>query len=133
MERKRINVTFDLESYNQISMLADLRRISMSELLREWSLEALNGQIGANNIDLVTKIISQELKNIIQPQIERLASLGAKTCVQASTSAYLNAEALANLVPLELQTDIKDIYEVARKKGVAYTKNKIGNILEDIS
>lgn len=132
-QRKRINVTFDLETYDQIHLLADLRNTHMSEVIRLWSLEALNGQVAANNIDLITKIMSSELKNIIQPQIERLASLNAKTCIQASTSAYLNAEALANLVPLELQQDLEYVYEVARKKGVAYTKNKISNILDDVS
>lgn len=124
MDTKRINVTFDLESYNQIRAIAHRENISMSEQLRLWSMDALNGQVNKDNIDLITQIIRNELKVILHPSVERLASLSAKTCVQASTAAYLNAEAINKLVPVELQQDVREAYEMARKKAVIYTKNK---------
>lgn len=60
----------------------------------------------------------------MQPSVERLAALSAKTCIQASTAAYLTAETIARFVPDEFQEDVQQVYEDARKKGVRYTKAK---------
>lgn len=63
----------------------------------------------------------------MQPSIERLAALSAKTCIQTSAAAYLTAEAIARFVPVELQEDVAAVYEDARKKGVRYTKSRVSD------
>lgn len=124
MEKPRINVPFDLETYEIIKLIALKEHRSMNDVVRSWVYEGLNAQVGKDNIDLITRIIREELKNILSPSVERLAALSAKTCVQAATSSYLNAEVIANLLPLDQQQEFKEIYERARKKGVYYTKSK---------
>ena len=77
-QTKRINVTFDDETYSQIKLIAHREGLFMSELVREWTLDSLNGQVGKDNINLITTIIREQLKDILTPNIERLAALSAK-------------------------------------------------------
>ncbi len=126
MKNPRINVTFDPETYKQIKLIAGKNNCSMSDIVRNYTIEALNGDLTKNNINFISAIIREQLKIVLQPSIERLAALSAKTCVQAGTAAYLNAEAIAKFVPLSLQMEVTESYEQARKKAVAYTKSKLG-------
>lgn len=124
---KRIYVSFSDEDYEQIRNLAHKRNQSMSEVVRDFTIEGLNGTVCASNIDMITGILRTQLRDVLKPSIERLASLSAKTCVQASTAAYLTAETVARFVPDNRQLDVKDAYEAARKKGVDYTRRNTGD------
>lgn len=120
----RINVTFDPITYQQIKLIAEKNDRSMSDVIREYTRKSLNGDLTKDNIDYVAGIIREQLNIILRPSVERLAALSAKTCIQAGTSAYLNAEALARLVPAELQMDLEEAYEAAKIKAVRYIKQK---------
>lgn len=99
--------------------------ISMSELVRLWTMEGLAGKLGRENLDVITKIIREQMSSILQPGVERLAALGAKTCTMAATSAYLNAETISSFVPEHMRRDIEEVYNKARVKGMIYTKQKL--------
>lgn len=122
--RERITVTLDEEMYAQLKNIADKNHISLSEAVRRYVQTGLNGSLSEANIDYICKIVREQLRVVMQPSIERLASLSAKTCIQASAAAYLTAETIARFVPEELQEDVQLVYEEARKKGVRYTKTK---------
>lgn len=124
-QTKRINVTFDLETYEQIRNLSHKEGKTMSEIVREAAIDNLTVRINAENINMITKIIREQLRDILQPGIERLAALTSKTCVQSSTAAYLTAETISKFVPVQEQEDFRECYEKARKKGVEYTRRKI--------
>lgn len=118
------SVTFDDELYKQVKLLADKNGMSISEAVRTLVSQSLDGELNRSNLDYISKIIRTQLRDVMQPSIERLAALSAKTCVQAGTAAYLSAEAIAKFVPDTLQEDILDTYERSRKKAVAYTQQK---------
>lgn len=120
----RINVTFDDVSFNQIKLIADKNDISMCEVVRDWALQGLNGTLTENNLEIITPIIREQLSSILEPAVNRLATLSAKTCVQAGAAAYLSAEAILKLVPEDRSEDVVTSYEVARKKAVQYMKGK---------
>lgn len=122
--RERITVTLDKELYTQLKNIADKNHISLSEAVRRYVQAGLNGSLSETNIDYICKIVREQLRVVMQPSIERLAALSAKTCIQASAAAYLTAETIARFVPEELQEDVQLVYEEARKKGVRYTKSK---------
>jgi len=124
MERVRITVTFDSETYKYLKNISDKNHISISETVRRYTEAGLNGNLSESNINYVSTIIREQLRNVMQPSVERLAALSAKTCIQASTAAYLTAETIARFVPDEFQEDVQQVYEDARKKGVRYTKAK---------
>ncbi len=124
-QTKRINVTFEVSDYEQIRNLAHKEGRTMSEIVREAAIDNLTVRINAENIDMITQIIREQLRAVLKPDIERLAALSAKTCVQSSTAAYLTAETISKFVPLSEQENFRDCYEKARKKGVEYTRRKL--------
>lgn len=126
-QTKRINVTFEVSDYEQIRNLAHKEGRTMSEIVREAAIDNLTVRINAENIDMITHIIREQLRDILKPDIERLAALSAKTCVQSSTAAYLTAETISKFVPLQEQEEFRECYEKARKKGVKYTRRKLGS------
>lgn len=120
--RERINTTFDIDTYNQIKLVAHKSGKSMSELVREWSIQGLNGTLTEQNMDFIVPIVREQLKSILDPAVNRLAALSAKTCVQAGAAAYLSAEAILRFVPEHRSEDVFEAYEAARKKAVQYMK-----------
>lgn len=124
-ENKRINVTYLPEVYEQIKLIADKNGISMSEVVRDWSELGLNGELNVKNIDLLTDIIREQIEVVIRPLMDRLLALSAKTGISAGTSAYLSAEAISSFIPLELQKDFQEVYQLARRKAVVDMRKKI--------
>ena len=126
-DRERVTVTLDRVTPNQLKNIADKNHISISEVMRRYVEAGLNGNLAEENINYISTIIREQLRIVMQPSIERLAALSAKTCIQASAAAYLTAETIARFVPVELQEDVASVYEDARKKGVKYTKSRISD------
>lgn len=123
----RVNVTFTEEELKHIEGISKKRGISSSEYVRELYYEGKK-ICGANeNIDFIVEIIEDRLESILKPHIERLASISVKGSVMSATSTFLNAQALADLVPLERRREVAEVYEKARLKGVAYVKNRVND------
>lgn len=120
----RISVTFDDDTYKQLKNISGRSNISVAETVRRYTQETLNGQVNKDNLDLITRILREQIKVILERYFERIIALQAKTCVQAGTAAYLSAEALSSFVPDHLQKDFLDTYEAARKKAVLYTRHQ---------
>lgn len=123
-DRLRISPTYDVETYEQIRHIANRENKAMADVVREWSLQGLNGTILQSNVEMLTPIIRKQIEAVLQPQMERMIALTAKTCVQASTAAYLSADAILKFVPPAQREEVRDSYEAARKKAVLYMKNK---------
>lgn len=120
--KPRINITYDYETFREISNLAAKLGMKNAELVRDWSIQGLSGTLNKENMDLIAHIVREQLQSILNPQINRLATLNAKTCIQASTAAYLTAEAILKFVPPNRQQEVEESYLAARKKGIEYTK-----------
>lgn len=121
--RHTIPVLFTNEEYENLKRYAALSSKSMSSIVREFTAKGITGELTEKNIDFLTPIIRSQLKSIMDIQYERIASMVAKTCIQAGTAAYLSAEALNSFVPVQYQKSFVDAYDAARKKAVQYTKS----------
>lgn len=93
-------------------------------MIREQIDQGLTNNYEIQNLDLITEIIREQISAILIPAINRIAAMQSKTCIQAATAAYLNAEAINKFVPEKYQEDYYEVYEAARKKAVTYTKGK---------
>lgn len=124
--RRKVNLLLEQETYDNLEKLAALRggNTTVSDIIRESIDYNLTANYCVQNIDLITKIMKEELSVILNPAIDRIAALSSKACVQAATASYLNAEALNRFVPEKERMDVKEAYDAARKKGVAYVKGK---------
>ena len=123
----KISMKKNAEKEIILKNISDKNHISISETVRRYTEAGLNGNLSESNINYISAIIREQLRIVMQPSIERLAALSAKTCIQASAAAYLTAEAIARFVPVELQEDVAAVYEDARKKGVRYTKSRVSD------
>lgn len=121
---KRINVSFDLDTYEHIMRLAAQKDVSMSDIVRLYTEEGLQGKLNSDNIDFISGIIREQVKNTMQPQIERLASLSAKAYMEAATASLLTAETIAKFVDDSQQEAFEEVYEKARKKALATVRKK---------
>lgn len=124
-DRKRINVSFDMETYNAIKAIAHKENRNMSDVVREWTLSGLNGNVTEKNLEVITPIIREQVRDIMEPMMERMISISAKTCIQAGTAAYLSADAILKFVPREQREEVRDSYEKARKQSVEYMRSKV--------
>ncbi len=124
--RRKVNLLLEQETYDNLEKLAALRggSTTVSDIIRESIDYNLTANYCVENIDLITRIVREELQDILKPALDRIAALSSKSCVQAATAAYLNAEALSRFVPEKERMDVKEAYDAARKKGVAYVKGK---------
>ena len=133
MARKKDNVhtlqvLFTNDEYDNLKRYAALQKKSMGAVIREFCEKGIRGQLTEENIDFLTPIIRSQLKSIMDLQYDRMATLIAKTCIQAGTAAYLSAEALNSFVPANQQRSFVDAYESARKKAVHYMKTGIDTL-----
>ncbi len=124
MANPRINVTFNTEYYEKIKAIAHKENRDMSDVVREWAIMGLNGELTEKNLDVIVPVIREQIKNIMQPMMEREIALTAKTCVQAGIAANLSADAILKFVPAEQREDVRDSYEKARKQAVKYMRSK---------
>lgn len=120
--RKAVTVTLLEEEYETIKTLAAKKNTSMDAVLREYVKSGLNGTLSESNMDFIVPIIREQLQDILNMHINRLAAIEAKTCIQAGTAAYLTAETLSRFMPAEKRLDFNDAYDGARKKAVQYLK-----------
>lgn len=120
---KRIAPTFTDEEYAQIEHIAKREGRSLSEVVRMLAKEALDLHIASENIDFITKIVREEVRNAQQPGIDRLASLAAKSCIMSATATYLSAETISRLLPADKRLPYKEAYDSARAKAVQYVRS----------
>lgn len=123
-DRKRINVTFDIDTYEQIKKIAHKENRDMSDVVREWTIKGLNGTLTEDNLEIIIPALRDTVKNILEPMMERQISLTAKTCIQSGTATYLAADAILKFVPKEQREEVRESYDRARKQAVAYLKSR---------
>lgn len=123
---------FTEEQLEAINRYAEVKGYSFSEAIRTLCQKGLEIEVSNDNINLVVEIIDERLRAILKPQVERLASISAKGAIMSATSTFLNAQALADLVPVDKRRDIVDVYEKAKLKGVAYVKGRVSDDEKEI-
>lgn len=124
-DRKRISPTFDIETYKKIKAIAHKEEKDMSDVVRDWAIQGLNGTLVESNLEVLAPIIREQLKVVLEPMLERMISLEAKTCIQSGTAAYLAADAILKFVPPTQREDVQESYEKARRQSIQYMKTKV--------
>ena len=116
--RQNVTIGFELETYEELKRIAAVENISFNQVVRNYCRQGIKGKITADNLDQIVRLMREQLRDVMKPQVERLASLNAKACIQAYTSSLLCAETINRLVPEEKREDVVEIYERAKKQGL---------------
>ncbi|MGE4282312.1 MAG: ribbon-helix-helix protein, CopG family [Clostridia bacterium] len=124
MKFQQVHLRVEEEIYNKITKIAEQNKESIAEVIRQLVRDGLALKVTEENTDLIAKIVRQQMEIVIKPHIERLAALSSKSGHMSATAAFLNVQALMDLVPKENRKDIRPMYESARKKSAAYMKTR---------
>lgn len=123
-KRKKVNIGLEDEVIEQLTLIAAKKNITPTALCREYIYQGLSGQLCENNLDIITKILREQMQAQLKPSVERLAGLVVKTGIMAASTNYLSAEALASFVPDNKKREFDEAYALARKKGIYYMRSK---------
>jgi hypothetical protein len=123
----KTTLRLDKKTYERLNEIAMNRDESLSSIMREYIDKGLAKDFVASSEDLIAPIIREVLQSTLKPSVERLARLESKSGHMAATAAFLNVQALMDLVPKENRRNVKEMYDKARKMAVAYMKNKTGD------
>ena len=74
----RISITFDDETYKQLKNIASRNNISIAETVRRYTCEMLNGQVSRDNVDLISRILRQELQAVLGRYFEPTYRIAGK-------------------------------------------------------
>lgn len=110
--------------YNKVTEMSKKTGESVAEVTRKLIEKGLASEWVNENDDLIASIVRQQLDIVLKPHVERLAKLSSKTGHMASTAAFLNVQALQDLVAPEKRKDVVDMYNKARKMAVGYMKTR---------
>jgi metal-responsive CopG/Arc/MetJ family transcriptional regulator len=123
-ELKKISVKIPEDTYTVIENMAEKNNSSVSETIRSLLNKSLNAEWFKENEDIMARLIRQQMEIVIKPHIERLAKLSSKSGHMSATAAFLNVQALMDLVPKENRKNVREMYENARKKAAEYMRTK---------
>lgn len=119
-----VGVKFNKDIFEQIEIIAKKEGLSISDVVRDLVNKGLSERVLEENTELIAQIVRQQMEIVIKPHIERLAALSSKGGHMAATAAFLNVQALMDLVPVERRKNVKEMYDNARKKSVEYMRTK---------
>ena len=125
-------IKFDKRVHDQIVTIANNKGVNFSDVVRDLVNKGLTEKVYEENTDLIAWVVRQQLEIVMKPHIERLAALSSKSGHMSATAAFLNVQALMDLVPKEQKKDVRVMYESARKKAAGYMKTKAEDWKNDI-
>jgi len=130
-EFNRFSLSVDDETYEQIENIVKTTGMSRAEVTRRLIKKGLAKDWAEDSSNLIATLIRQQMEIVIKPHIERLAKLSSKSGHMSATSAFLNVQALMDLVPDDKRKDVRTMYDSARKKAVVYFKEKTDDFNDD--
>lgn len=123
MKFQQVHLRVDEKTYEQIKKISAKNDQSVSDVIRKLIDDGLSLEVGNENKDLIASIVREELRAVLKPSVERLAKINSKSGHMSATAAFLNVQALMDLVPKEKQRAVRQMYEKARKMAVDYMKS----------
>lgn len=121
-EHKR-SIRFKAKSIEEIEKLAAIRGLTVSDIVREFVEKGLAVDGYKNDIDFITEIIHRELKEVLEPQINRIVKLLMKIGKASAGTMYSNLK----LVQLVTDEDEQAYFKMVNKSlrlGAEYMKKK---------
>ena len=121
-EHKR-SIRFKAKSIEEIQKIAVIRKVTVSDIVREYVEKGLTVDSYKEDTDFITEIIHQELKDILEPQINRIVKMLMKIGKVSAGTMYSNLS-LIQLINDEDQEAFFEMVSRSLKLGVEYMKKK---------
>lgn len=122
-EELKRSIRFKAKSIEDMKKLAAVRGISVSDLVREFVEKGLAVDGYKSDIDFITEIIHKELKEVLEPQINRIVKMLMKIGKVSAGTMYSNLS-LIQLISDEDQEAFFEMINRSLRLGVEYMKKK---------
>jgi len=128
----KTTIRLDKKTYEKLEQITKNRDEKLAFVIRKYIEKGLAMEYVDESKDIIATLIREQLEVVMKPHIERLAALSSKSGHMSATAAFLNVQALMDLVPKENKRNVREMYENARKKSAAYMKTKTEDWENDI-
>lgn len=128
----KTTIRLDKKTYEQLNEIAKNRDEKLAFVIRKYIEKGLAIEYVDESKDIIATLIREQLDAVLKPYVKRLAALSSKSGHMSATAAFLNVQALMDLVPAEKRKNVREMYESARKKSAAYMKTKTKDWENDI-
>ncbi|WP_024833858.1 DUF6364 family protein [Ruminiclostridium josui] len=122
-EELKRSIRFKAKSIEDMKKLAAVRGISVSDIVREFVEKGLTVDGYKRDIDFITEIIHKELKEVLEPQINRIVKMLMKIGKASAGTMYSNLR-LIQLISDEDQEAFYEMINRSLRLGVEYMKKK---------
>ena len=114
---KRIPVALDQETYDQLKSYAAKQGKSMSDVASSYISDGLRGTVAADQIDLISRILREQLSSLMKDQTDRIAAQSYRAALNARAAVLLNAQVLDEIISDDDRDDFDELYNMAFKKA----------------
>ena len=121
-ENKR-SIRFEASTMSELKKLSALRNVYVSDLVREFVKKGLAINSYQEDTDLIREIVREELKDVLEPQINRMVKMLMKIGKAAAGTMYSNLNVIQHIT----DQDQQEFYEMVNRSlrlGVDYMKIK---------
>jgi len=122
-DEHRRSIRFKAKSIEEMQKIAVIQNVTVSDVVREYIEKGLKVDSYKEDTDFITEIIRQELKDILEPQINRIVKMLMKIGKVAAGTMYSNLS-LIQLINDEDQEAYFELVSRSLKLGVDYMKKK---------
>jgi hypothetical protein len=127
---KRVTIHLTHDTVKNLEKLAAIKGWNVSQVIRRAIDDHLKVKEYNEDTELLSGIIRREVKEQIEKQANRLASMLFKVGIISSSNYFLAVRTLSDVISPSMQEDFKDINANARKLGIDYMKQSGVGVIE---
>jgi hypothetical protein len=121
-ELKR-SIRFEASTMEELKKLAALRGVYVSDIVREFIKKGLAINSYKEDTELIREIVREELKDVLEPQINRIVKILMKIGKVSAGTMYSNLNLIQHLTD-QGQQEFYEMVNRGLRLGVDYMKKK---------
>lgn len=122
-EENKRSIRFETSTMEELKKLAALRNIYVSDIVREFVKKGLAINSYKEDTELIREIVREELKNVLEPQINRIVKMLMKIGKAAAGTMYSNLNLIQHITDQD-QQEFHELISRSLRLGVDYMKKK---------
>jgi predicted DNA-binding ribbon-helix-helix protein len=117
------SIRFEKKDMIELQKIASLRNISVSEVVREYVKKGLVITSYKEDTDFIREVVREELRDVLEPQINRIVKMLMKIGKVAAGTMYSNLNVIHQITDQD-QQEFYDMVNRSLRLGVEYMKKK---------
>ena len=122
-EELKRSIRFEADTIKEIQKIAALKNVSVSDIVRDYVKKGLTIDSYKKDTDLISEIVREELKDVLEHQINRIVKMLMKIGKAAAGTMYSNLNVIRHITDQE-QQEFSEMVNRSLRLGVDYMKKK---------